>query len=166
MLYLLDANTLIDANRDYYPLNAVPEFWEWLVHMGRQGRVKIPLEPWEEVANGSDCLSDWVKGVEVRSELRLDDVVDIQLVQRVTAQYATDLTETEIEQIGADPFLIAHALTDPTNRCVVTTETSKPSSRGANRKVPDVCRSLGIQSCNTFQLLKDLDFSTDWNRRS
>ena len=166
MLYLLDANTLIDANRDYYPLNAVPEFWEWLVHMGRQGRVKIPLEPWEEVANGNDCLRDWVKRVEVKSELRLDDDVDIGLVQRVTDQYATDLTETEIEQIGADPFLIAHALADPAGRCVVTTESSKPSSQRANRKDPDVCRSLGIPSCNTFQLLKDLDFSTDWNRRS
>lgn len=37
MLYLLDANTLIDANRDYYGLDSVPQFWEWLIHMGQQG---------------------------------------------------------------------------------------------------------------------------------
>ncbi|MCY4508918.1 MAG: DUF4411 family protein [Acidobacteria bacterium] len=31
MLYLLDANVLIDAHRDYYPLGRVPEFWDWLI---------------------------------------------------------------------------------------------------------------------------------------
>lgn len=44
MLYLLDANVLIDANRDYYQMSRVPEFWDWLVEMGTHGLVKIPLE--------------------------------------------------------------------------------------------------------------------------
>ena len=44
MLYLLDANVLIDSNRDYYPIERVPEFWEWLAHVGKQGFVKIPVE--------------------------------------------------------------------------------------------------------------------------
>jgi len=35
VLYLLDACVLIDANRDYYPIARVPEFWEWLLEMGR-----------------------------------------------------------------------------------------------------------------------------------
>ena len=47
MLYLLDANVLIDADRDYYPLERVPEFWDWLVDGGVKGRVKIPLEMYE-----------------------------------------------------------------------------------------------------------------------
>jgi len=37
MLYLLDANVLIDANRDYYPIARIPEFWEWLVYHGEEG---------------------------------------------------------------------------------------------------------------------------------
>ena len=49
MLYLLDANVLIDANRDYYPIARVPEFWDWLLEMGRLGRIRIPLEIYEEV---------------------------------------------------------------------------------------------------------------------
>ena len=44
MLFLLDANVLIDANRDYYPIARVPEFWDWLVHNGSAGFVKIPIE--------------------------------------------------------------------------------------------------------------------------
>ena len=27
---LLDANILIVANNTYYPIDAVPEFWDWL----------------------------------------------------------------------------------------------------------------------------------------
>ncbi len=39
MLYLLDANTLIDAKRDYYPIERIPEFWDWLIHQGEQDKV-------------------------------------------------------------------------------------------------------------------------------
>ena len=50
MIYLVDANVLIDANRDYYPIERVPEFWEWLIEMGQLGHVKVPQEIYEEIA--------------------------------------------------------------------------------------------------------------------
>lgn len=74
------------------------------------------------------------------------------------AGYAPDLTDVEIEQVGRDPFLIAFALKNPADRIVVTLEASKPSTRRANRRVPDVCKSLGVKCCNTFEMLQDLDF--------
>ena len=49
MLYLLDANVLIDANRDYYPIERVPEFWDWLIEKGELGHVKVPVEIYEEI---------------------------------------------------------------------------------------------------------------------
>ena len=49
MLYLLDANVLIDANGKYYNLERVREFWEWLAHIGRESKVKIPVEIYEEL---------------------------------------------------------------------------------------------------------------------
>ena len=59
MLYLLDANVLIDANRDYYPLGRVPEFWEWLVDRASRHQVKIPLDMYEEIlAGGEDDLTE------------------------------------------------------------------------------------------------------------
>ena len=39
MLYLLDANTLIDAKRDYYPISRGPEFWDWIIYQGKQGKI-------------------------------------------------------------------------------------------------------------------------------
>ena len=84
------------------------------------------------------------------------------LVQRVTAQYAPDLTDDELEAIGRDPFLIAHALADPGSRCVVTTEVSKRRLQRQNRRIPDVCADVGVQCCDTFTMLRALRFSTGW----
>ena len=54
LLYLLDANVLIDANRDYYPLGRVPEFWDWLVDRASRHQVKIPLDMYEEILAGRE----------------------------------------------------------------------------------------------------------------
>ena len=61
MLYLLDANVLIDANRDYYPIERVPEFWAWLAHTAENDLVKIPLEVHEEIKVGNDSMATWAK---------------------------------------------------------------------------------------------------------
>ncbi len=159
MPYLLDANVLIDANRDYYPIGRVPEFWDWLVARATQQQVKIPLEILEEIRAGrDDDLTRWLN--ENRDALLFDETVDEALVARVTEQgYAPDLTEEEVERVGRDPFLIAYALGGP-ERTVVTTEASKPSKQRANRHIPDVCDALGVRCCNTYQFIDDLDFTT------
>lgn len=164
MLYLLDANVLIDANRDYYPLTRVPEFWKWLAHMGKLGHVKIPTEVVEEIQDGKDALAKWSKLVNVRKVLFLDEEANPADVSRVVEiGYAPDLTDDEIEKIGRDAFLISYALVDPGNRCVVTTEVSKPKRQRANRHVPDVCRDLAVPCCNTFELVRQLHFTTSWS---
>jgi hypothetical protein len=152
-LYLLDANVLINANRDYYPVDAVPEYWAWLVALARKGVIKMPLETFEELKGGNperDVLRGWANDAEVASVLR---------------EYATDLTDIEIGEIGKDPFLIAHGLVDTVNRVVVSAETSAPGKKRANRRVPDVCRGLGVRCINAFDLNRELNFRTDWNRR-
>ncbi len=47
-MYLLDANTLIDAKDYYYPIERVPEFWDWLIFHGQRGNIKIPIEIYRE----------------------------------------------------------------------------------------------------------------------
>ncbi len=170
MIYLLDANTLIDAKRDYFEFDRVPEFWEWLQYQGSNGSIKIPIEIYEEFeearkANGErDKLAEWAANPEIKDALLYEKEVVPDLVSRViTEGYCPDPTDQEIEAMGRDPFLLAYALADPLNHTIVTTEVSKPSKRRANRKVPDVGRDLGIRCVNNFQLLRDLDFTTRWN---
>ena len=160
MLYLLDANVLIDANRDYYPLGRVPEFWHWLVDRATKQQVKVPLEVYEEVLAGKeDDLTRWLK--KNRDALLLDEDVDETLVAGVTDRgYAPDLTDEEVERVGRDPFLIAYALANPAQRTVVTTEISRPKKQRANRHIPDVCDDLHVFHCNTYQFIEALDFTT------
>jgi hypothetical protein len=166
LLYLLDANVLIDANRDYYPITRIPEFWDWLVHQGTEGHSKIPLEVHEEIAGGDDDLGKWASKKDVKTALLLEEEADVTLVSRVTEDgYAPDLTDDEIEKVGRDPFLIAYALAAPGDRCVVTTEVSRPSKQRANRKIPDVCDSLGVPCMNTFSFVRSLNFTTGWKPR-
>lgn len=163
MLHLLDANVLIDANRDYYPMERIPEFWAWLAHLAGTGRIAMPREILEEVKNGRDEVAKWLKHGQPGEALLLDEHADPSLVARVVAQgYASDLNEDEIQKLGRDPFLIAAALKDTAGRRVVTTESRKPTARRANRRIPDVCDRLGVVSLDTFQLVRDLDFSTGW----
>lgn len=163
MLYLLDANVLIDANRDYYPIERVPEFWDWLLHHGEQGSVVVPLEVYEEIRDGDDELAAWSRSAEFRESLLFAEEVDPGLVARVVDEgYAADLTEDQVEELGRDPFLIAYGLVDPVDRCVVTTERSRPSRQRHNRHVPDVCNYFEINFRNTFEFTRELDFRTDW----
>ena len=169
MLYLLDANFLIDAKRDYYPIHRIPEFWDWLAYLGEQGIVKVPREVYEKVTDAKDDdLADWLRIN--RDALLFDEDADPQLVDYVIGHgYAVDLTDDELEKLNEDPFLIAYALTEIAQRCVVTTERSKPSKERANRHIPDVCDDLGVCCLHIFRyrdtpgLIEALDFRTDWN---
>jgi hypothetical protein len=168
MLYLLDASVLITAHNLYYPIDAVPEYWEWLVHVGNQGLVKMPFEIFDEVTDGpngeKDPLFAWLQQDATRDALLLPDIVEPAVVQLVIVDgYAPDLTDDQIDQIGRDPFLIAYALSGP-ERCVVTVETSEPKKQRQNRKIPDVCKSIGVACCNPFELNRTLGFRTNWKQ--
>ena len=164
MINILDANVLIDADRDYYPIERVPEFWEWLAAMGEQRLVKVPQEVYDAVTGDNDALAQWLK--EHRDALLLDEAVDVDLVRQVIGEgYALDLTDIEIEKLNQDPFLVAYALAVPGQRRVVSNENSKPSTRRANRKVPDVCDYFGVACWHAFRFFRELDFRTDWRSR-
>lgn len=168
MLYLVDASVLITAHNHYYPVDRVPEFWSWLQHIAEAGQVKMPLETFEEIKDGpadeeKDLLFAWASQEETKKHLILAEEVDAALVAKViNSGYAANLKDDEIEQIGRDPFLISYALAKPNERCVVTVEVSKPTLTRQNRRIPDVCNSLGVKCCDTFGMLRQLNFSTSW----
>jgi len=169
LLYLLDANTLIDAKRDYYPISRVPEFWDWIIYQGQQGKIKIPIEVYEEFSDTKDkdgekdALATWAEQIEVKESLLFKEDAEQDLVARITyGGYVANPTDDELKKIGRDPFLLSYALKDIGNRCIVTTESSKPSRRGANRHIPDVCDDFNIRCINNFQMIREMNFSTNW----
>lgn len=159
MLYLLDSSVLIDAHRKYYKIDQVFPFWLWLESRAREGILKIPDEMYREITVGKkeDSLRRWL--IQRKMQMLLQEEVSVALVQRATATgYAPDLDDEERAKVGNDAFLIAYALAEPSMRCVVTMEESKPSRTRGNRHNPDVCNSLGVRCINTFQMLDELDF--------
>lgn len=164
MLHLFDANVLITASNTYYPLDGVPEFWEWVDHQATNGRIKLPVEILDEILAGGkrdDPLLGWMTGR--KDLLRLKEKVEPSLVNKVVTEgYASDLTDEELIEIGQDPFLIAYALAKPAERCVVTVEVSSPRKKRQNRKIPDVCNHFGVSCRNPFLAYRELGFSTAW----
>jgi hypothetical protein len=157
-MYLLDANVLIFAKRDYYPMDRFPEYWDWLLYQAECGNVKIPSQIWDELQEHDDDVRAWVR--EHREVLILDcDDIDLH-VPDVLSCYADDLTESELEQIGADPFLVAGGIA--TKSVVVSKEGSAPSRQRANRKVPDICTRMGVRCITDHLLIRELDFRTNW----
>ena len=57
MLYLFDENVLITASNMYYPLEAVPEFWEWIDYHAGNERIKLPVEILGRRPRGPDAAS-------------------------------------------------------------------------------------------------------------
>jgi Domain of unknown function (DUF4411) len=167
-VYLLDANVLITANAQYYAVDRVPEYWDWLRHMAAAGHVKMPVEIYEEVQDGpsneKDLVYAWLQEPETKKAILLPDKVDVGLVRKIMVEgYAPDLTDDQVERVGRDPFLIAHGLA--TGRCIVTAETSEPKKQRHNRKIPDVCDGFGVKWCEPHKFNRNLDFSTAWKQK-
>ena len=166
MMHLFDANVLITASNTYYPIDQIPEFWDWIEHQATNGWIKLPVEMLDEVLAGSkkeDPLLAWI--TDHKDVLRLKESVDPAILNKVVTEgYAPDLTDDELEEIGRDPFLIAYALAIPSDRCVVTVEVSAPGKQRQNRRVPDVCNTFGVTCQNPFQVYRSLGFSTAWKK--
>ncbi len=161
VLYLIDANTLIRADADFYPIDRIPGFWKWLVFVADIGLVKMPAEIYGEVDRSKDQLGLWMRQPDVREALLLKEPTNGQLVQRVLDDgYGRNLNQVELDTIGNDPFLIAAALRSP-DRIVVTREVSKPKMQRQNRKIPDVCRDFGVEPITDYELYRRLKFSLD-----
>ena len=160
MLYLLDANVLIQAHEDYYPLDRVPQFWDWILSAGEAGHAKMPFEIHGEIATAEGALKDWICTEEAKKKLILDEEVDQNTVDKVLAEgYGRGLTDNDLEKIGQDAFLIAYALAIA-DRTVVTKEISKPKALKGNRKVPDVCDHFKVKWMRDFDFYKVLNFTT------
>jgi hypothetical protein len=110
-------------------------------------------------------LFAWITKKEIKASLLLqEDVNPVHVAQCTSVGYVPDLTDDELLQLGRDPFLIAYAMASASDRCVVTNEASAPRKQRQNRRVPDVCLTMGVECCDTFKMLKALGFKTGWKK--
>ena len=61
MIYLLDANTLIEAKNRYYGMHICPGYWAWVLHTHGQGVLASIESVGDELKRGNDELALWAK---------------------------------------------------------------------------------------------------------
>lgn len=153
MMYLLDANVLIDGKNRHYGFDIAPGFWDWLVQAHDSGRVFTVRAVADEIIAGGDELSRWMAARP--SSFRLAPGAGDQPSLTALARWAAGhhFTAAAVSDFlsAADYFLVAQAAT--LGHQVVTHETSDPARR--NRvKIPDACRAVGVASMTPFDMLR------------
>ena len=61
MIYLLDANTLIEAKNRYYGMTICPGYWAWILQSHGVGAVASIAPVGDELRRGNDELASWAK---------------------------------------------------------------------------------------------------------
>ena len=164
MLYLLDSNVLITANDTYYELDRIRPFWDWIHAEAKRNVVKMPQEILEEITPASEDFRLWLAAN--LADLSIYEAVEPSLVESVLLhgyEFAqSDLDDIATVEHNKDAILIAYALAEKNNRCVVTLEgIQSPNGslpKPQKRKIPLVCHKLGITCLDTFDLIRELDF--------
>lgn len=159
MIYLLDANTLIEAKNRYYRMGVCPAYWRWIERSHDAGIVASIDFVGDELKRGSDELAAWAKA---QPDLFLpvsDDLTQhaFGAVAALVSGQAGDMKAGALDEFlgGADPWLIAKAMA-LSDAIVVTHEQFNLQMR-RKFSIPNVCHHFGVEWIDTFELLSRTD---------
>ena len=159
LIFLLDANVLINAARHYYAFDIAPVFWDKLLIHADDGKLKSIDHVKDEINRGSDELVDWVNGsfidsfVPCNDPLVLAKYAEIMVWSQRHVQYSPS-AKAEFAQFDlADSWLVAYAAVY--NYVVVTHEEYNSTIR-RRIPIPNVCDAFNVQYLNTFAMLRYL----------
>lgn len=155
MIYLLDANTYIQAKNTYYHMDICPAYWDWLDKQFEAGVIFSIKMVKDELKSGDDDLANWVK---IRDSHFIPN--NDEDTQNAFAQVAAtimqgnyNLANRDNFMAKADPWLIAKAMT--LGATVVSQENRVPLN-SKSVKIPNICDIFSVQCINTFQFLQEL----------
>ena len=159
MSYCLNSNTFIEAKNRYYGLDFCPAYWDWLDREAASGQLLCVRAIYDEIAEGKDELSTWIKARSDGNWLCKIDAEDTQkafkqVVTHVESQRGRYTNEAIATFMGrGDPWLIAYCL--GYGHTLVTHERSQPDAK-RRVPIPDVCNALGVNWIGGFDLLREL----------
>jgi hypothetical protein len=155
MIYLLDSNTLIEAKNRYYSMTICPGYWTWILQSHGQGVVASIETVGQELQRGNDELAAWTQ---THKDLfwTVSDAATQDAFTKVASHVVNSATQMKAGAVedflsGADPWLIAKAMTMPDSVLV----THEQLNLHAKRKfiIPNVCQQFGVKWIDTFQVL-------------
>jgi hypothetical protein len=160
--YVIDANTFMEAARGYYAFDFARPFWDTLQVYAQNKKIISIDKVLDEINKGNDELKLWAN-----SEFK--PYFDNSQTSEVVQEYATlvnwadqhptylQMAKDEfMEDENADAWIIAYAMA---NDCtVVTDELPNPNSK-KRILIPDVCNAFGVPYCDSFAMLRALNFA-------
>ncbi len=156
MMYLLDANTLIEAKNRYYSMTICPGYWAWILQSHAHGLVASIDNVAEELRRGNDDLAAWAK---LNKDLfwSVSDPETQSAFVTVAAHVASQaglMKAGAVDEFlsGADPWLIAKAMVTPD--CVLVTHEQLNLQRKNKFIIPNVCQHFGVPWVDTFAVLE------------
>lgn len=153
--YCLDSNVFIQAKNGPYRFDIFPVFWDWLSNQIQSGNALSSIEVYNEILEGEDELSDWIKEIDKFGFLYPDELVQTQyaeIANYVTENYLDQKYITSFLQ-KADGWIIALAKTQ--NLTVVTHE-KKVDTQSNKIKIPNICEAFEVRYCNVYQMMREL----------
>jgi len=156
-MYLLDANTYIQAKNFYYQLGFCPAYWNFLDQQFETGMLASIKNVYDELSDTGDDLAEWVKDRKEHFHPITSQKVQEQyivIVNHIEALPNKSRASVNAFLDSADPWLIATAAL--TGEIVVTQE-KLVASNSHKIKIPNICKDFNVQCINTFNMLKDLD---------
>ena len=156
MIYLLDANTLIEAKNRYYSMTICPGYWAWILQSHGQGLVASIETVGQELQRGNDELAAWSTTHKDIFWTVSDEATQEAFTKVAThvANSATQMKAGAVEDFlsGADPWLIAKAMTTPES--VLVTQEKLDLHRKNKFIIPNVCQHFRVSWMDTFSVLE------------
>ncbi|MCC6270439.1 MAG: DUF4411 family protein [Microbacteriaceae bacterium] len=156
-MYLLDANVFITAKNNYYGVDFVPGFWEWIAEEYLVNDLRSIAAVRDELLAQEDALTAWAR--EMPQDFWLEELeTDVSSLRAIASwtmtgdprfmqQARTDFLAT------ADYRLVAQAHAG--GHVVVTHEAPQPGGK-KRIKIPDVCAEFDVEQREPFELFREL----------
>jgi len=155
--YLLDANVLISAARQYYAFDFASRFWTCLEEHAATRRVQSIDRVKQELLKGHDELADWAKTTFAEAFAVTDAPAVIAVYAQIMdwAQGQKQLMDAAKAEFAscADGWLVAYAKVH--GLIVVTHEVFSPEAC-KRVLIPNVCKAFGVEYLNTWAMLRGL----------
>ena len=157
MIYLFDANILIEAKNRYYGLDFAPGFWEFIERESEKVTLKSNDMVLAELQEHKDELSDWSK---TKSEIfnissEEEEIQEnFKNVANFVSAYAGYSDAEKAHFLSkADPWLIAAAMY---LEGVIVTHEKLVGGNSTKVKIPNVAREFHIATIDTFEMMRRL----------
>lgn len=158
MLYLFDANILVEAHNRYYGLDFAPGFWEFIEREAKRMTLKSNDMVLTELKGYGDAVSKWVDDkkeeiFDISSEEEEIQNYFIEIANYVNTHPVYSAAEKARFLSGADPWLIAACkYMDAT---LVTHEVLVPGN-STKVKIPNIASKFDVKIINTFNMIRAL----------